>query len=95
MMLDLNTISKVCPHLLCRRHCHFKHGKYSGGCIRTWSTCRLVELCKTLKLKHSSIVGMYIQDKRHQPYSISADLLCKALNTCLVSNLQLTELMAA
>ena len=36
MILDLNAISKVCPHLLCRCHCHFKHGKYSGDCIRNW-----------------------------------------------------------
>ena len=85
---------KVCPHLLCRLHCHFKHGKYSGGCIRTWQTGKLVELCKTLKLKHSSIVVLYISDKTLQPCSCS-DHLCEAFNTCLVSNLQLTELMAA
>ena len=35
-ILHLNTFSKVCTYSLYRRHCHFKYGKYSGDCIRTW-----------------------------------------------------------
>ena len=89
MILHLNTISKVCPHLLC--HCHFKHGKYSGGCIRTWSTCRLVELCKTLKLKHSSIMILYISDAPTL-FKMAKSSLWGIIYLSLVTNVQLIKL---